>query len=96
MVLDSSLAALPGSWPAIASVCSLLAKGLHPQVSLTAGAQRTGPAKFAKTLCSEPVSVKKVAITSRCLAPFPARAASITRLPSTSRFPKELFSLSSV
>lgn len=71
MVLDSSLAAaLPGRWPAIASVCSLLAKGLRPQVPLTAGAQRTGPAKFAQTLCSEPLPVKKVQLTSRVLAFF--------------------------
>lgn len=81
MVLDASLAAaLPGRWPAIASVCSLLAKGLRPQVPLTAGAQRTRPAKFAQTLCSEPLPVKKVQLTSR-----------VTRLASLSDFPRNFF-----
>src|SRR5205807_10501628 len=55
MVLVSMDFPPPASWPAIASVCSLLAKA--PSMVL----QRTGRAKFAKTLCPDGAPVKTLA-----------------------------------
>jgi len=51
---------------AVASVCSLLAKGFHPQVPLTASSlPRKSSLRFEKTLCRDVGRVKQFGFCNR-------------------------------
>lgn len=68
MVLDSMSfpEALSGIWPAIASVCSLVAKKASFQMWPTAGIPRKSSRLTAKTLCCQPPCVKQRASAFVC------------------------------